>query len=95
MAFYVSAIRGQRRKLLVGPFRRHGDALAHVDRMARWLDGRFSDTQFPDYGVGTARHRTSHAPGALNADYGIVVDEAGWCGRDTSKANPQQRTSNQ
>lgn len=88
MAFYVSAIRGRHRKLLVGPFRRHGDALTHVDRMARWLDGRFSDTRFPDYGVGTARHRTSHAAGALNEDYGITVDEAGWCGRLSPQNNP-------
>lgn len=95
MAFYVSAIKGRRHKLLVGPFRHHGDALAHEAEVRTWAARRFTDARFPDVGIGTARHRTAHAPGALNDDYGITLDDSGWCGRLSTQTTTPTKDTNQ
>jgi hypothetical protein len=77
MAFYVSAISG-RKRLALGPFRGHGEALKHVDCFRRWA-AHFTDVGFwPDVGYGTARHRTNHGPGKFNAHFGVSTDSDGF-----------------
>lgn len=66
--FYVTARRGQRTAWLLGPYARHADALANVERAnaaaceidpACWFDG-FGTTQ------ATVREGRSAPPGVLN-----------------------------
>jgi hypothetical protein len=78
MAYYVSAIKGRRKALAVGPFRRHGDALALVDRVRRWADRHVHDVDYFDTAWGTARNRAGHPPGRLNEAFGVMVDSAGY-----------------
>jgi hypothetical protein len=78
MAYYVSAIKGPRKALAVGPFRRHGDALALVDRVRRWARDNVSDVDHFRTAWGTAHHRTAHPPGRLNEAFGVTVDHTGY-----------------
>jgi hypothetical protein len=38
MSHDVSVLNGRHAMLAVGPFRRHGDALSHVDAFRRWVE---------------------------------------------------------
>jgi len=78
MAYYVSAERDGKRALAVGPFRRHGNALAHVHRVKQVAQRTCRDVDHFDTAWGTARHRAGHPPGKLNAVYGVTPDEEGW-----------------
>lgn len=79
MSYYVSAIQGAKSTLAVGPFRRHGDALAHVERFRRWATENTREAaRFPDVGFGTARDRGNHRPGRMNAHYAVPMAD-GWC----------------
>jgi hypothetical protein len=64
MAFYVSVTNGNRKLLALGPFDRHGDALAEVDRVRRFVVDRDRDGW--TYQFGTARHPSARAAGVLN-----------------------------
>lgn len=77
MSYYVSAVSGSRRALVVGPFRRHGDALAHVEPFRRWAAQNVPDARWPDVGVGTARNATGHRVGHLTTAYGVALVD-GW-----------------
>ena len=76
MSYYTSVVDGSRRCLALGPFRTHGAALQHVDKLRHWMRGRFADACWWSYG--TAHDRGQHKPGRLNEQYGLAVDETGW-----------------
>lgn len=77
MAYYVSARKRDQYALLVGPFRRHGDALAMVDAARRVVHDNRRDTWF-DLAYGTCRDARGHTEGKLNALLGVVLDAAGY-----------------
>lgn len=77
MAFYVSAINGRRKALAVGPYRRHGDALAAVEPVRRWAERNLRDVD-PWVAWGTARDRAGHAPGKANEAFGVTLDADGY-----------------
>lgn len=78
MAFYVSAIKGARKALVLGPFRRHGDALAAVQPAKAAADKVFCDVDAFDTLWGTARNATGHRPGKLNDHLDVTVDADGY-----------------
>lgn len=70
MSYYVSAVQlgGSRHVLAVGPFRRHGDALAHVEPVRGWAQGKIKDWEWIAWG--TCRLKTRHPIGKITNDYG-------------------------
>jgi hypothetical protein len=79
MSHDVSVLNGRHAMLAVGPFRRHGDALSHVDAFRRWAEQRDRWAAF--YAFGPCYHHTAHPPGQLNDDYGVPVAADGRCHR--------------
>ena len=78
MAYYVSAIKGRRKALALGPFRRHGDALAMVGWVRDWAVRHVRDVDHFDTAWGTAHDRAGHDPGRLNEAFGVMLDNAGY-----------------
>lgn len=72
--FYVSIKdnSGERSVLALGPFRTHGAALARVDDVNRFVCERYREGHW--CGFGTARHKTSHAPGKFNDALDYAID---------------------
>lgn len=70
--YYVTMIRGERVARLAGPFERHEDALALVERArnaAYEVDPRSHFDLFGTAGVESDTHR----PGVLNEKLGVVL----------------------
>lgn len=80
MAFYVSAIDGRKKALLVGPYRRHGDALADVKKVRKWAADNTREGKWGGVAYGTARDKTRHDLGRFNDHVGVEVDSDGWVG---------------
>jgi hypothetical protein len=78
MAFYVSAIKRGQKALVLGPFRRHGDALAAKYVARRAAERLFNDVDAFDTRWGTARDGAGHRPGKLNDHVDITVDDDGY-----------------
>lgn len=78
MAFYVSAIKRKQKALVLGPFRRHGDALAAVEPAKHAARNVFSDVDAFDTTWGTARDKQGHPAGKLNAHLDVTVDTDGY-----------------
>jgi hypothetical protein len=82
MAYYASAIDGSRKVLGVGPFRRHGDALAVVDRFRRWAEESTREGRYRGPAYGTCRDFRQHKPGRFNEQVGVTVGADGWVERE-------------
>lgn len=78
MAYYVSAIKRQHKALVLGPFRTHGEALAHKHVAKREAGRLFKDVDAFDTAWGTAHDRTQHSPGVLNPHIVLELDAEGY-----------------
>jgi hypothetical protein len=80
MAFYVDVTRNAQRgpssgyRLVLGPFRTHGAAVARVEEVRRYV--RDNDRDGHWYGYGTCRHANGHEPGVLNDRLGADTSGA-------------------
>lgn len=74
MSFYTSIQNGSRQVLAVGPFRRHGSALAALERTRRYVAEHERDGRGHFYAYGTARDAAGHGPGPLNERLGLPAD---------------------
>jgi hypothetical protein len=82
VSFYVSAIKGEKRALVCGPFRTHGAALKRVHVAKRAAEKLFKDADHLRTAWGTAQHKTGHpvsgAVAAVNEALGLELDAQGY-----------------
>jgi hypothetical protein len=78
VAFYVSAIQGEKKALVLGPFRTHGEALALKFWASVQAGKLFKDADHFRTLWGTAHDRTQHAPGVLNPHVDLTLSADGY-----------------
>lgn len=78
MAYYVSAIKGEKKALVLGPFRTHGEALALKFWVSVQAGRLYNDVDHFRTRWGTAHHKTKHTPGVLNPHVDLTLSADGY-----------------